>query len=42
MLSGSANCIILRSVVLTQYWRVTDRRTDGIDERLQYEQCGAL
>ena len=27
-LSDSANCIILPSVVLTQYRRVTDRRTD--------------
>jgi len=30
LLSDSANCIILRSVVLTPYRRVTDRRTDGI------------
>jgi len=29
LLSDSANCIILRSVVLTQYRRVTDRRMDG-------------
>jgi len=29
-LSDSANCTVLRAVVLTQYWRVTDRRTDGI------------
>ena len=29
LLSDSANCIILRSVVLTQYRRVTDGRTDG-------------
>jgi len=25
----SANCTVLRAVVLTQYRRVTDRRTDG-------------
>jgi len=34
LLSGSANCIVLRAVVLTQYQRVTDgqtdRQTDGI------------
>ena len=29
-LSDNANCTVLRAVVLTQYWRVTDRRTDGI------------
>jgi len=29
LLSG-ANCTVLRAVVLTQYRRVTDRRTDGI------------
>jgi len=28
--SDSANCSVLRAVVLTQYRRVTDRRTDGI------------
>jgi len=28
LLSDSANCIILPSVVLTQYRRVTDRRTE--------------
>jgi len=27
--SDSANCTVLRAVVLTQYRRVTDRRTDG-------------
>ena len=26
----AANCTVLRSVVLTQYRRVTDRQTDGI------------
>jgi len=30
LLSDSANCTVLRAVVLTQYWHVTDRRTDGI------------
>ena len=29
-LSNSANCTVLRAAVLTQYPRVTDRRTDGI------------
>ena len=29
LLSDSANCTVLRTVVLTQYRRVTDRRTDG-------------
>jgi len=28
LLSDSANCTVLRAVVLTQYWRVSDRRTD--------------
>jgi len=30
LLSNIANCTVLRAVVLTQYRRVTDRRTDGI------------
>jgi len=30
LLSDSANCTVLRAVVLTQYWRVTDGQTDGI------------
>jgi len=30
LLSDSANCIVLRAVVLTQYRRVTVGRTDGI------------
>jgi len=30
LLSNSANCIVLRAVVLTQYRRVTDGQTDGI------------
>ena len=29
LLSDSANCTVLRAVVLTQYRRVTDVRTDG-------------
>ena len=29
LLSDSANCTVLRAVVLTQYQRVTDGRTDG-------------
>ena len=29
LLSDSANCTVLRTVVLTQYRRVTDGRTDG-------------
>ena len=30
LLSNIANCTVLRAVVLTQYRRVTDGRTDGI------------
>ena len=34
LLSDSANCTVIRAVVLLQYWRVTDgqtdRQTDGI------------
>ena len=30
LLSVSANCTVLRAVVLTQYRRVMDRQTDGI------------
>ena len=33
LLSDSANCTVLRAVVLTQYRRVTDRRTDGRTDR---------
>jgi len=33
LLSDSANCTVLRTVVLTQYRRVTDRRTDGQTDR---------
>jgi len=29
LLSDSANCSVIRAVVLTQYRRVPDRRTDG-------------
>ena len=51
LLSDSANCTVLRAVVLTQYRRVTDRRTDRqtdrrncrkLLQRLQCEHCGAL
>ena len=30
LLSNSANCTVLRAVVLTQYRHVTDGQTDGI------------
>jgi len=33
LLSDSAYCTVLRAVVLTQYWRVTDRLTDGQTDR---------
>ena len=33
LLSNSANCTVLRAVVLTQYRRVTDGRTDGQTDR---------
>jgi len=32
---------VLRAVVLTQYWHVTDRRTDGPTERRTELQCSA-
>ena len=32
LLSNGENCIVLRAVVLTQYRRVTDGRTDGQTE----------
>ena len=42
MLSASANCTVLRSVVLTHYRRVTDRRTDGIAvANRPYSACNA-
>ena len=34
LLSDSADCTVLRAVVLTQYRRVTDRQTDGRTELL--------
>ena len=34
LLSDSANCSVLRAVVLTQYRRVSDRQTDGRTELL--------
>ena len=54
LLSDSANCTMLRTVVFTQYRRVTDGRTDGQTDgiavastalamrALQCEHCGAL
>jgi len=50
LLSDSANCTVLRAVVLTQYRRVTDRRMDGQTDgvaiatiqHLQCEHCGEL
>jgi len=33
LLSKGANCTVLRAAVLTQYRRVTDRRTDGQTDR---------
>jgi len=33
LLSDSANCTVLRAVVLAQYQRVTDRETDGRTDR---------
>jgi len=33
LLSDSANCTVLRAIVLTQYRRVTDERTDGQADR---------
>jgi len=36
-LSNSANCTVLRAVVLTIYRRVTDRRADGRTEDSQTE-----
>jgi len=43
LLSDSANCTVLRAVVLTQYRRVTDgrkdRQTDGIAVASIYSAC---
>jgi len=36
LLSDSANCTVLRAVVLTQYRRVTDGQTDGRNCRSWY------
>jgi len=33
VLSNGANCTVLRAIVLTQYWRVSDGRTDGRTDR---------
>jgi len=40
-LSNSANCTVLRAVVLPQYRRVTHRRTDGETDRIAVA-CTAL
>ena len=42
ILSDSANCTVLRAVVLAQYRRVTERRTDGQTDERTDEHCGAL
>jgi len=39
LLSASANCTVLRAVVLTQYRRVTDRRTDGMRRAVKLTFC---
>jgi len=41
LLYDSANCTVLRAVVLTQYRRVTDGRTDRRNCRSQYSACNA-
>jgi len=41
LLSDSASCTVLRAVVLTQYRRVTDRRTDRRNCRSKYTACNA-
>jgi len=41
LLSDSANCTVLRAVVLTQYRRVTDGQTDRRNCRSQYSACKA-
>jgi len=52
LLSNSANCTMLRAIVLTQYRRVRDRQTDRwtdrrtelpqLVQRLQCKHCGVL
>ena len=42
LLSNSANCIVLRAVVLTQYRRVTDGRTDGQTDGIAIATTSAL
>jgi len=45
LLSESANCTVLRAVVLTQYRRVTDGRTDRQTDEIAIAStalCGAL
>jgi len=41
LLSDSASCTVLRAIILTQYRRVTDRRTDGRNCRSWYTACNA-
>jgi len=36
LLSDSANCTVIRAIVLTQYRRVTDGQTDGRTDRRNY------
>ena len=42
LLSDSANCTVLRAVVLTQFWHVTDGQTDGRNCRSQYSACNVV
>jgi len=41
LLSNSANCIVIRAVVLTQYRRVTDGQTDRCNCHSLYSACNA-
>jgi len=41
LLSDSAICTVLRAIVLTQYRRVTDGRTDRRNCRIYYSACNA-
>ena len=41
LVSNGANCTVLRAVVLTQYRRVTERRTDGRNCCSEYSACNA-
>jgi len=42
LLSDSANCTVLRAVVLSQYRRVTDGRTDGQTDGQTDEQTDGI